>query len=710
MSFKIKNFLILTSLLCLTMFQAGPNTDSRKLIKSVRQSTTSSSQLPAILPSGYYASFPKDFKNPPTDFLNINHINDIYDISQSPRCAQKMDAYSNKSTLKLFSGDIMGPSVISELIKGMQMVKVMQVFKFNFSVLGNHEFDYGEEKFKEFNDAIIAKPERVKEESDELKKVEEKSDEPENIKDGLENVNQWLVANYHIKGTTKPIMGVKENAKIEINGLKIGLFGLVDKFWESGTKLDTTKYTLSDFKLIARAKSEQLKNEGCDFVFAITHMDNSSDEALLMDDDNKIDIIFGGHDHIYYVKKLRQKLLIKSGMDFEEFSNLKVWMSETAIENPEILMGDDAEFSYLMKAGSNDERKPFRFALNRKINGKKTFLNILLTKIQITNDDPKNKELEKYINDEINHYIPNRLITVIHLGADLDTTEINMFSGESGIINLLADVGRAYLGTDIGLGNVRMLKGDKFYKKKGFLKKPDFERIFPYKADGYVVVDLLGSEIVTIIKENFAIFNTQNKRFLGFSGVAFGCKKNDIETIIIDENSIKINGIVVDQKKLYTVSVIEGMLKCDANFKSIICEKTKSENFGRVTPIDVFNFIADLFKNEDKENKIKEFNYFKNTICSDKNFNLDEFAKLEIAKSMTPFEDFSLSNFGNKLSCHEALGNCSKDTLRRLRFYSMANKKLNTASGESILSISPENRKQQIYKLDNLSSSIKSVI
>jgi 2',3'-cyclic-nucleotide 2'-phosphodiesterase (5'-nucleotidase family) len=43
--------------------------------------------------------------------------------------------------------------------------------------------------------------------------------------------------------------------------------------------------------------SKELKDAGCDYIIALTHMKSSSDRELAKLAKGKIDLILGGHDH-----------------------------------------------------------------------------------------------------------------------------------------------------------------------------------------------------------------------------------------------------------------------------------------------------------------------------------------------------------------------------------------------------------------------------
>lgn len=63
--------------------------------------------------------------------------------------------------------------------------------------------------------------------------------------------------------------------------------------------------------------------QGCDFIIALTHMRTPND-IKLAEQCNDIDLILGGHDHVYEVSQVNNKYIVKSGTDFRQFSKITI--------------------------------------------------------------------------------------------------------------------------------------------------------------------------------------------------------------------------------------------------------------------------------------------------------------------------------------------------------------------------------------------------
>ena len=80
----------------------------------------------------------------------------------------------------------------------------------------------------------------------------------------------------------------------------------------------------------ARALNEELREKHkCEIVIALTHMRLYNDVALARAKTG-VDLILGGHDHVYHSSYEEETLILKSGADFKQFSVLDVTMPPQA--------------------------------------------------------------------------------------------------------------------------------------------------------------------------------------------------------------------------------------------------------------------------------------------------------------------------------------------------------------------------------------------
>jgi len=82
--------------------------------------------------------------------------------------------------------------------------------------------------------------------------------------------------------------------------------------------------TYVDFVQTAKEMSKLFKSQGCNYIIALTHMRLPNDRVLAQACQDEVDLILGGHDHSSVFEKVGKVTIIKSGTDFEEFSDIKI--------------------------------------------------------------------------------------------------------------------------------------------------------------------------------------------------------------------------------------------------------------------------------------------------------------------------------------------------------------------------------------------------
>ena len=90
--------------------------------------------------------------------LDIIHFNDVYNLdaqySEDPiggatRFMTVVEdlrtklAAEGRKPLILFSGDFVGPSLMSTITQGAHLIDAFNLLKVDYATFGNHEFDYG---------------------------------------------------------------------------------------------------------------------------------------------------------------------------------------------------------------------------------------------------------------------------------------------------------------------------------------------------------------------------------------------------------------------------------------------------------------------------------------------------------------------------------------------------------------------------------------
>jgi len=113
------------------------------------------------------------------------------------------------------------------------------------------------------------------------------------------------------------------------NGIKIGVFGLVEREW-----LDTINSLPPDLNyILAHQAAEevvpQLREQGAQIIICVSHQREPNDNKLAESvSPGLIDIIVGGHDHFYGHSIVNDIHILRSGTDFKQLSYIEARRSE----------------------------------------------------------------------------------------------------------------------------------------------------------------------------------------------------------------------------------------------------------------------------------------------------------------------------------------------------------------------------------------------
>ena len=219
--------------------------------------------------------------------LTILHTNDVYEISPSRgrgglaelAAAIKREKAGAANSVVTFGGDLISPSLMSGLTKGQQMIDVMNAVGVELAVLGNHEFDFGDDVLRARMD---------------------------------ESRFQWLTTNVSQADGRIFHTGVASTIR-EFGGVKFGFFGITTP--ETVTLASPGKGTaFAPIFETAEKAVKALKDQGADVIVALTHLNIAEDRELARRVKG-ISLILGGHDHEPLTVFENDALIHKSGSD-----------------------------------------------------------------------------------------------------------------------------------------------------------------------------------------------------------------------------------------------------------------------------------------------------------------------------------------------------------------------------------------------------------
>ncbi|EJD53251.1 Metallo-dependent phosphatase [Auricularia subglabra TFB-10046 SS5] len=271
--------------------------------------------------------------------LHVLHFNDVYrvspqklgtsgrtiDVTQFAARLASLRAQDPERTLTLFSGDVFSPSVESSVTRGSHMVPVMNELAPDVTVVGNHDMDFGHPH---------------------LAKLIKDCNFP------------WLLSNVIDMDTGNVPEPFLEFIVLERGGVRVGIVGLIEEDWIATINSWPANFKWHSMEDVGKQLSQKLRDPAgehkCDIIIALTHARVPNDVALAQTlfarpseanpdvaNNHGVDIIYGGHDHLYYVAKGAKSwenydlsgdvlgaekddevLVVKSGTDFRDLSGM----------------------------------------------------------------------------------------------------------------------------------------------------------------------------------------------------------------------------------------------------------------------------------------------------------------------------------------------------------------------------------------------------
>lgn len=172
---------------------------------------------------------------------------------------------SEKNSLLLAAGDMIRGNNWSDTSRGRSVIELMNAMKFDAMVLGNHEFDFGQEELK--------------------KKITE--------------------AKFPVLGANVEGMGpLKQYVLKEMGGTRVAIIGVVTEYTPESTHArNVAGLKFSPPADTLRGYMRELKDR-VDIIVVLSHCGYSEDR-LLADQVRGIDVIVGGHSHTKLEKPVR---------------------------------------------------------------------------------------------------------------------------------------------------------------------------------------------------------------------------------------------------------------------------------------------------------------------------------------------------------------------------------------------------------------------
>lgn len=492
----------------------------RQMIKNVRSWTVSF--LVVFIVTGFVNSaFAESTK------ITFLHSNDMGELGAKsgfggfPELVTLLKEERQRSphAITTFGGDLISPSLMSGLSKGVEMIQMLNTIQMDVAVLGNHEFDFGLEVTKA----------RVS-----------------------ESKFPWLGTN-SVDNQGNPVAGAKKYEIIEIEGYKIGFFGLTTP--ETVTLSSPGKdVVFSDIIEAAKTSVADLQASGADIIVALTHMDLSEDIRLAREVGD-IHLILGGHDHRIF----------------------------GSVENGVSILQAGSDLRYLGVVDLEVERKEKR--------GKKYLSVIPSWKILTTagvSGDSSTKEMVAGYEEKLDEKLD---IVVGKSEIPLDTRRTSVRTKSTKFGELIAMAMKQEVGADIGFTNGGGIRGDREYEAGAQLTRKDILKELPF-GNVTVLLEVTGENVHKLVEHSVSKVEDGAGRFGHYSGLTYNYDVTKPAGSRV--GSIMLNGAPLDQGKIYTVATNDYVAKGGDGFAMLKASKSIiDKSAGTLMASTVMNFIKE---------------------------------------------------------------------------------------------------------------------
>lgn len=435
----------------------------------------------------------------PSVRFKILQINDVYKIEgleggnvggmARVRTLRKMLEMDGTPVFVMHAGDALFPSVMSKYLDAKPIVDVMNMLdgdanKFDNNMmfgLGNHELDKSDDKI------LLA---RLK-----------------------ESQFTWVVTNTDYctaPNVCKPFSSlgqpVADTMIHDVGPLKVGVIGLLYPMAKPYARS-------TDVIAAARDTHFALGDMGNNVTIAITHQD-LDDDVRLAKELPGIDIIIGGHDHLFLQRRIGSTWITKADAD-----------AKSAIV-----------YDVTIDPQGHVNTVPLRILLDATM--------------------PKDPDVDARVQMWMGK-LAEKLGGLQTIGMTenlLEGVEPAVRGRETALGNLLTDVAREQMGTDIAIlngGSIRI--NDNI--PPGPITSYDMEGIFYYKND-LIATQVTGQQLLDMLNNSVSRVEAGDGRFLQVSGLRFRYGQRD-NKFVVDGADVTVGEKPLDLGVTYSLATID---------------------------------------------------------------------------------------------------------------------------------------------------------
>lgn len=391
-----------------------------------------------------------------------------------------------KSVLTIDAGDTFHGTTFATISRGDSIVRMLNEVGYDYFTLGNHDYNYGYDRLLE-----LTKLGKFK----------------------------TLAANVAHENGKRDFL---ENDVIELDGVKIGIFGLSTPETKFKSHPNNTKgIVISDPTEVARQQVAALKAKGVDIIIAVGHLgiDESTKESERSNGVAKIvpgiDLFIDGHSH----SELKNGLTVGTTLIAQTGAHSK-----------------------------NLGKVTLSFEGN-KLQDKKAEL-ISYEAMKLVKPDQKILDIEKTVEETNKPYLEK---IVGSTNTDLEGRREFNRKQETNLGNLVTDAMREVAGADIAITNGGGIRES---IKKGNITMGDVLTTFPF-TNFTVALELKGSDIIKVLENGVKAYPELLGGFPQVSGITF--KFDDTKKAGERVFDVKVAGKPLELEKVYKVATNDFM-------------------------------------------------------------------------------------------------------------------------------------------------------
>ena len=279
----------------------------------------------------------------------------------------------------------------------------------------------------------------------------------------------WLLSNVYDTTTDGILADGKVTHIITWHGKKFGFVGLIEEEWMATlSTVDPEDLEYIDFVSEGHRLAQELRAEGVDYVIALTHMRWPND-IRLAENVEEIDLILGGHDHDLGYRLINNRMVVKSGTDFRNYTLVTLTFQSDG------------------------------------------HVHVDVQESCVDSSIPEDEEVKSVV-EEYTKLMGDKMDTVLgRIDVDLDGRFQIIRRQESNLGNFVADIMLRSTEADVAILNSGTLRSDRIHPC-GEFRMRDLMAILPM-IDSLVVIAVTGTQLVAALENGVSKYPALEGRF-----------------------------------------------------------------------------------------------------------------------------------------------------------------------------------------------------